>query len=98
MIQPTLLFGAILSIIIASIYYYVGRVLSRRRMGSPDARLAWILFIVWWYALAATTVSGAILSLLGAFGIAGLPLFMTITLINLLATCVALYGFMIYLL
>ena len=98
MIQPTLLFGAILSIIIASIYYYVGRVLSRRRMGSPDARLAWILFIVWWYALAVTAVSGAILSLLGAFGIAGLPVFITITLINLLATCVALYGLMFYLL
>lgn len=98
MIQPTLLFGAMLSALTAGIYYYVGRVLSRRRPAVKDARLAWILFVVWWYGLAATTMSGAILSLLGALGIIGLPLFTTFTLINLLATCVALYGLMFYLL
>lgn len=98
MIQPTLIFGAVLSAISAGIYYYVGRVLNRRRSATPDARLAWSLFVVWWYALATTTLSGAILSLLGAFGIVGLPLFVTITLVNLLATCVALDGLMFYLL
>src|SRR5688572_29254760 len=98
MIQPTLLFGAILSVISAGIYYYVGRVLSRRRSVSPDSRLAWTLFVVWWYALAAATFSGAVLSMLGALGIAGLPLFTTFTLVNLLAICVALYGLMFYLL
>jgi hypothetical protein len=98
MIQPTLLFGAVLSALSAGIYYYVGRVLSRRRPATTDARLAWILFVVWWYALAATTMSGAMLSLLGALGIAGLPLFTTFTLINLLAICVALFGLVFYLL
>ncbi len=98
MIQPTLLFGASLSILSAGIYYYVGYVLSRRHSSSADTRLAWRLFVVWWFALAASTFSGAVLSLLGAFGIAGLPLFITITLMNLLATCVALYGLMFYLL
>jgi hypothetical protein len=98
MIQPTLLFGAILSTVSAGIYYYVGRVLSRRRSASTDAHLAWVLFVVWWYALAATTLSSAILSLLGALGIAGLALFSTFTLVNLLATCVALYSLMFYLL
>jgi hypothetical protein len=98
MIQPTLLFGAILSAFIAGIYYYVGWTLSRRRSASTDARLAWKFFVVWWYALASTTMSGAILSLLGALGIVGLPLFTTFTLINLLATCVALYALMFYLL
>jgi hypothetical protein len=98
MIEPTLLFGALLSALSAGIYFYVGRVLSRRHSSSPDTRLAWRLFVVWWYALAATTLSGAILSLLGALGIAGLPLFITITLVNLLATCVALYGLVFYLL
>ena len=98
MIQPTLLLGAMLSIVSAFIYYYVGRVLSRRRSASTDARLAWVLFVVWWYALAVTTLSGAILSLLGALGIAALPLFITFTLINLLATCVALHGLVFYLL
>ena len=98
MIQPTLLFGAILTILSAVIYYYVGTVLSRRRSSTLDTRLAWRLFVVWWYALAASTFSGAVLSLLGAFGIVGLPLFITITIMNLLSTCVALYGLMYYLL
>jgi hypothetical protein len=98
MIQPTLLFGALLSTLCAAIYIYVGRVLSQRRSDSPDSRLAWRLFVVWWYALAAATFSGAALSLLGAVGIAGLPLFTTITIISLLATCVALYGLVFYLL
>lgn len=98
MIQPTLLFGALLSILAAGIYYYVGRVLSRRHLASPDSRMAWALFVVWWYALAATTLSGGLLSLLGGFGIAGLPLFATFTMVNLLAICVGLFGLMYYLL
>jgi hypothetical protein len=98
MIQPTLLFGALLSIVNAGIYIYVGRVLNRRRAASADARLAWTLFVVWWYALAATTLSGAILSLLGGLGFVSLPLFTTFTLVNLLAICVALYGLLFYLL
>src|SRR5215211_1045691 len=98
MMQPTLLFGAMLSALSAGIYFYIGRVLSRRRSSSPDSRLAWRLFVVWWYALAAATFSGGVLSLLAALGIGGLPLFTTITLMNLLATCVALYGLVFYLL
>jgi hypothetical protein len=98
MIQPTLLFGALLSVLCAGIYFYVGWVLSQRHASSPDSRLAWRMFIVWWYALAATTLSGALLSLLGALGIVGLPFYITITLANLLAICVALYGLSFYLL
>ena len=98
MIQPTLLFGAALSIFSAGIYYYVGRVLNRRRVASPDARLAWTLFVVWWYALATSTLVGAVLSLLAALNIAGLPLFVTLTQFNLLAICVGLFGLMYYLL
>ena len=98
MIQPTLLFGAALSVLSACIYFYVGRVLSRRRVASPDARLAWTLFVVWWYGLASTTLIGALLSLLGAFNIVDLPLFITLTQVNLLTICVALYGLMYYLL
>jgi hypothetical protein len=97
-IQPTLLFGSFLSVLAASIYYYVGQVLSQRRSSSDGSRTAWLLFVVWWYALAATTLSGAVLSLLGALGFVGLPLFTTFTLVNLLAICVALYGLVFYLL
>jgi hypothetical protein len=98
MIQPTLLFGATLAFLSAGVYVYVGRVLSRRRQTSSGAGTAWLMFVVWWYALALATVSGGALSLLGAFGIIGLPLFVTITIINLLTTCVALFGLMFYLL
>ena len=98
MIQPTLLFGATMAILSAGIYFYVGRVLSLRRQSSPGAAMAWGMFVVWWYALSGATFSGAILSLLGAFGVIGLPLFTTITLMNLLTTCVALFGLMYYLL
>lgn len=97
MVQPTLMFGAALSILSAFIYFYVGRVLSRRRVANPDARLAWTLFVVWWYALASSTLIGAVLSMLGAFSIAGLPLFVTLTQVNLLAICIALFGLMYYL-
>jgi hypothetical protein len=98
MIEPTLLFGALLAILSAAIYFYVGRVLSRRHASSVDSRLAWRLFVVWWYALAAATFFTAMLSLFGAFGITDLPVFITFTLMNLLATCVALHGLMFYLL
>ena len=98
MTQPTLLFGATLSALSAGIYYYVGRSLSQRRVAAPDARLAWNLFVVWWYALASSTLVGAVLSLLGAFRITELSLFITLTEFNLLAICVGLYGLMYYLL
>lgn len=98
MIQSTLLFGAALAVLCAGIYYYVGRVLSRRQQTSPGAGLAWLMFVIWWYALAAATLSGGILNLLGAFGIVNLYLFTTITLMNLLTICVALFGLMFYLL
>ncbi len=98
MTQPTLLFGATLSVLCAGIYFYVGRVLSHRRQSSPETGLAWLMFVVWWYALAAATLSGGILSLLGAFQIVSLSLFTTVTLMNLLTICIALYGLMFYLL
>lgn len=96
--QPTLLFGALLAIVSAGIYYYVGRVLQRRHTSSADSRLAWRLFIAWWYALATTSLCSGFLSLLGSMGITSLPLFATITLMNILALCVALYGLVYYLL
>src|SRR5512133_1202216 len=98
MIQPTLLFGATLAALCAGIYFYVGRVLSRRHQTSPGAAMAWSMLVVWWYALAAATLSGALLSLLGALGSIGIALFTTMTLMNLLTTCVALFGLMYYLL
>src|SRR5215216_1971242 len=98
MIQLTLLFGALFSTLSAGIYFYVGWVLSRRHSSTADSRLAWRLFVVWWYALALSNLISAAQSLLGGLGLIGLPLFTTFTLLNLLAICVALYGLVFYLL
>ena len=98
MIQPTLLFGAVLALLSAGIYFYIGRVLSHRQQTSSGAGMAWLMFITWWYALALATLAGGTLSLLAAFGIIGLPLFITVTILNLLMTCTALFGLMFYLL
>jgi hypothetical protein len=97
MIQPTLFIGAILAFLSAAIYFYVGHVLGRRRQTSPGTGMAWLMFVIWWYALALGTLFGGILSLLGAFGIVDLPLFTTITIIDLLTVCVALWGLLYYL-
>lgn len=97
MIQPTLLFGATLAFLCAGIYFYVGRVLSQRQQTSSGANMAWLMFVTWWFALALATLLGGILSLLGAFGIIGLPLYTTIFIMNWLTTCIALMGLMFYL-
>jgi hypothetical protein len=96
--HPTLIFGAFLSLLSAGIYFYVGRSLGRRRVASPESRLAWNLFVVWWYALAGSTFAGGLLSLLGALGMTSLALFVAVTQVNLLAICVGLFGMLYYLL
>lgn len=98
MTHPSLIFGGLFSILAAGVYYYVGHSLRKRRVISSEARLAWILFVVWWYALAASTFTGGLLSLLGAVGVTSLPLFLTVTQLNLLAICLALFGLLYYLL
>lgn len=97
MVQPTLIFGTIFSIISAGIYFYVARTLGRRQAISPDARVAWNLFVVWWYALAGVTFVNAALNLVGAIGLTSLPLFLTFTQLEILAVCIALHGLMYYL-
>ncbi len=98
MLQPTLIFGAFFSILSAGMYFYIGRSLGQRRVASPEARLAWTLFVVWWYALAGSTFAGGLLSLLGALGVSSLALFVAVTQVNLLAICVGLFGLLYYLL
>lgn len=98
MLQPTLFFGTLFSLTSATIYFYVGENLKQRYVVSADARLAWRLFVLCWYALGGTTCIGGLLNLLGGFGITHLPLFLTFTQVNLLAISIALYGLMYYLL
>lgn len=96
-IQPTLLFSALFAMLAAGIYAYIGWRLSKRIISSSRAQLAWGSFTVWWYGLAATTLIGGFLSLLGAIGFTSLPLFVTATYINLIIICLALCGLLYYL-
>lgn len=96
-IQSTLILSAIFSFIGASIYAYVGRRLSKRVISSPASRLAWQFFTVWWYGLAATTLIGGLLHLLGALGLTNLALFVTANYVSLQLSCLALLGLFYYL-
>src|SRR5215216_2421449 len=96
-IQSTLLFSTLFAFISAGIYAYVGWRLSKRIVSSSQGRIAWQLFIVWWYGVAVTTLIGGLLNLFGAFGLTILPLFVTATYINLLVICLAIWGLLYYL-
>ena len=95
--QPTLLFSALFALTAAGIYSYIGWRLSKRVISSAEARLAWGSFTVWWYGLAATSLISGFLSLFGALGLTSLPLFVTAAYINILISCLALWGLFYYL-
>lgn len=96
-IQFTLVLSALFALLAASIYAYIGWRLSKRLISSSESRMAWQSFTVWWYGLAAATLIGGLLNLLGALGLTILPLFITATYINLQVSCVALLGLFYYL-
>ena len=96
-IQFTLLFSTLLALISAGVYCYVAWRLSKRVGSSSEGRIAWQSFTIWWYGLAATTLTGGLLNMLGVFGQTSLPLFVTATYINMLAICIALWGLLYYL-
>ena len=97
MFQITHLVSTLFSIASAAIYGYVAARLSPRTISNPGARLAWQLFGLWWYCVAATTLVGGILHLLGAFNIVSLPFFVALTYVNILLICIALWGLLYYL-
>ncbi len=97
MFQITHLISTLFSIASAAIYGYVAARLSQRAISNPGARFAWRSFGLWWYSLAATTLVGGILHLLGAFNIVSLPLFVALTYVNILLICIALWGLLYYL-
>jgi hypothetical protein len=96
-IQDTLVFSALFALLAAGIYAYIGWRLSRRIVDSPEGRVAWRSFTIWWYGLAVTTCIRGLLNLFGAFGLTNLPLFVTATYINLQVSCLALCGLFYYL-
>jgi len=96
-IQFTLLFSTLFALVSAGIYGYVGWRLGKRVVSSSEARIAWQSFTIWWYGLAATTLTGGFLNMLGVFGLTSLSLFVTATYLNMLAICIALWGLLYYL-
>ena len=96
-IQSTLVFSALFALAATSLYAFIGWRLSKRVVSSPEGRVAWGCFTLWWYGLALTTWIGGLLDLLGALGLTDLPLFLTATYFNILVICIALWGLLYYL-
>ncbi|HEY9527589.1 MAG TPA: hypothetical protein VIR02_10925 [Anaerolineales bacterium] len=96
-IQSTLILSVVFALIAASIYAYAGWRLNKRVISASESRLAWQFFTVWWYGLAASTLIGGLLNLMGALGLTNLALYVTATYMNLLISCVALLGLFYYL-
>jgi len=97
MFQITHLISALFSIASAAIYGYVAARLHQRTIPNPGARLAWQLFDLWWYCVAATTLMSGIQNGIGAFNLASLPFIVALTYVNILLICIALWGLLYYL-
>jgi hypothetical protein len=89
-ILPT--FATILSVVSAAGFILVGRTIQKRDV-SQRMRVGQDAFVVWWYALAFTTILGAVGNLLNlSFG----P-FLLMTVLALFVLCVGLCGLLFYL-
>ena len=97
MLHVTHLISALFSVASAAIYGYVAARLSQRTISHPEARLAWRLFVLWWYCLAAATLAGSLPHFLSAFNMVSLPLFVALAYVEILLICVALWGLVYYL-
>ena len=97
MFQITLLISALFSIVSAAIYGYVAGRLRQRVISDSGARLAWRLFSLWWYCLAATTLMSGIQNGIGGLNLGSLPLFVALTYVGILFICIALWGLLYYL-
>ena len=97
MVHVTHLISAFFSVASAAIYAYVAACLGQRTISHPEARLAWRLFGLWWYCLAAATLAGGLPHFLSAFNIVSLPPFVALAYVEILLICVALWGLVYYL-
>lgn len=93
-----ILLGTSLSALAAGLYAFIAQRLGQRQMTDTADQQAWRAFRTWWYALAASTLSGVLTTLLAAAGVTSILLHQAISLLNLLALSVALWGLLYYLL
>ncbi|MCC9077164.1 hypothetical protein FKZ61_013730 [Litorilinea aerophila] len=84
------------SLAAGALYLFVGYHLSARKLEDPRERLAWRLFMLWWFGLAGTTLVSTVRNLLQLFGVADPGLNGTATYLNLLLVCAAVWGLSYY--
>lgn len=95
--RPLLLLDAVLTLITALLYLYVGLVVSKRPTTTPDGTSANRSFAIWWGALAATTLLGALRDLIGAFEVTHRAPHTILTYLTLPILTAALWGLVDYL-
>lgn len=96
MVALTLVASAAFAFAAAGVYFIVGARLGARKV-SAESQLAATMFATWWFGLALVTATGGLQSIAGALGLVDLPVYLTLTLVNLLVLCVALLGLVYYL-
>jgi hypothetical protein len=81
----------------AAIFIYVGLRLGERNISEQADRLAWAGLRALWIALGAGILLASLSTFLALIGLAALPLHISLSLLNLLSTCIALWGLLFYL-
>ncbi len=96
MSDATLTVAVIYGVLVTILYAYVGRSVGGRQV-SPQARLAQQLFVIWWYGLAASSLIGAVQTILYINGRLSVVMFSVLGQLVLLLIIVALWGLLYYL-
>lgn len=99
MMTPELTLSAVLSLLMAGVYYAVGRVVSRRQV-SHEANLAKRSFALWWYTLSGVTALGVLTPLLSALNlwtVETLVVFTQVVLLLIVAALASLLYYFVYL-
>ena len=94
--EPLEVVDLLLVITTALLYAYVGRRLGRRDV-EGEARLAWRLFVHWWYGLSAMTGLGAVTRILHFAGVRDGALYITLAYVTLLILTYILWALLYYL-
>jgi hypothetical protein len=98
MVSQTLLASALLTLLTAAIYAFVGFRLTQRKL-PESGRIAAAAFVVFWYGLSISALVGqtGLQALLAAFNGLELGFVLFLTQVSLLAISVALWGLLYYL-
>lgn len=89
-------FGVIVAVAMTLIYLATGYSTSRRRL---EGHAGWAAraFTIWWVGLAGVTFAGALTTTLALTGGLSVNVYVTLTHLNLLLLCLALWGLLYYL-